>query len=598
MRPGRNLDLAVIGNCEVAALIDADAAIVYCCLPRLDGDPVFSALIDGGPSPDERGVFAIDLLDCAEKRRRYVRNTASVETLLADAQGNRLRIVDFCPRFRARGRTYRPMSIVRLVEPLAGRPVVRVRLRPRANHGADTPRVTRGSHNLAYQCGAMSFRVTTNASLSAVADESSFVVDTPVAFILGVDQTIEESPQTLALSLLEDTREYWQDWVRGLAIPFDWQDAVIRAAISLKLCSYEDTGAVLAALTTSIPESPDSGRNWDYRYCWLRDSYFVIQALNRLGATRTMEGYLRFIDRVVAARGDSEMPPLFSVSGSDDVPERVEPALRGYRGMGPVRIGNAAHAQRQHDVYGAIVLAAAHSFFDERLLSLGDASQFAQLEVLGEHALAVYGMPDAGPWEFRGFERVHTFSAAMSWAGLDRLARIAARLQLDSRVSYWRTRAEKVRADFLERAWSPALNAFTSSFGGDTLDATTLLLPELGLVAAKDPRFVSTVGAIESGLKDGDWLFRYRHLDDFGKPDTSFTVCAFWYVNALAMIGRRDEARAQFERLLAQRTSLGLLSEDIDAKSGECWGNFPQTYSLVGIINSAIRLSRPWEEDP
>src|SRR4029079_12340051 len=395
-----------------------------------------------------------------------------------------------------------------------------------------------------------------------------------------------------------DTREYWQDWVRGLAIPFDWQDAVIRAAISLKLCSYEDTGAVLAALTTSIPESADSGRNWDYRYCWLRDSYFVIQALNRLGATRTMEGYLRFIDRVVTARGGSEMPPLFSVSGSDDVPERVEPALRGYRGMGPVRIGNAAHAQRQHDVYGAIVLAAAHSFFDERLLSLGDASQFAQLEVLGEHALAVYGMPDAGPWEFRGFERVHTFSAAMSWAGLDRLARIAARLQLDSRVSYWRTRAEKVRADFLERAWSPALNAFTSSFGGDTLDATTLLLPELGLVAAKDPRFVSTVGAIESGLKDGDWLFRYRHLDDFGKPDTSFTVCAFWYVNALAMIGRRDEARAQFERLLAQRTSLGLLSEDIDANSAECWGNFPQTYSLVGIINSAIRLSRPWEEDP
>ncbi len=233
-----------------------------------------------------------------------------------------------------------------------------------------------------------------------------------------------------------------------------------------------------------------------------------------------------------------------------------------------------------------------------RLLNLGDASQFAQLEVLGEHALAVYGMPDAGPWEFRGFERVHTFSAAMSWAGLDRLARIADRLELDSRVTYWRSRAEKIRADFLERACNPTLGAFTSSFGGDALDSTTLLLPELGLVPARDPRFVSTVNAIEASLKDGDWLFRYRHPDDFGKPDTSFTVCAFWYVNALAMMGRRDEARAHFERLLAQRTSLGLLSEDIDAKSGEWWGNFPQTYSLVGIINSAIRLSRPWEEDP
>jgi GH15 family glucan-1,4-alpha-glucosidase len=598
MRPVRNLDLAVIGNCEVAALIDTDATIVYCGLPRLDGDPVFSALIDGGPSPDERGVFAIDLLDCVEKRQRYIRNTAIVETVLADAQGNRLRIVDFCPRFRARGRTFRPMEIVRLLEPLGGRPVVRVRLRPCANYGTETPRITRGSHNIAYHSSTVSFRVTTNASLSAVADESSFVVDSPVAFILGVDQTIEEPPQTLAASLLEDTREYWQDWVRGLAIPFDWQDAVIRAAISLKLCSYEDTGAVLAALTTSIPESPDSGRNWDYRYCWLRDAYFTIQALNRLGATRTMEGYLRFIDRIVAARGDSEMPPLFSITGSDDLPERAEPALRGYRGMGPVRIGNAAHGQRQHDVYGAIVLAAAHSFFDERLLNLGDASQFAQLEVLGEHALAVYGMADAGPWEFRGFERVHTFSAAMSWAGLDRLGRIADRLELDSRVTYWRSRAEKIRADFLERAFNPKIGAFTSSFGGEALDSTALLLPELGVLPARDPRFVSTVSAIEASLKEGDWLYRYRHQDDFGKPDTSFTVCAFWYVNALAMMGRREEARAHFERLLAQRTSLGLLSEDIDSSTGEWWGNFPQTYSLVGIINSAIRLSRPWEEDP
>jgi len=598
MRPSRNLDLAVIGNCEVAALIDADATIVYCCLPRLDGDPVFSALIDGDPSPDERGVFAIDLLDCVEKKQRYVRNTAILETVLADAQRNRARIVDFCPRFRARGRTFRPMTIVRLVEPLGGRPVVRVRLRPRASDGAQTPRVTRGSHNIAYQCGTVSFRVTTNASLSAIADESSFVVDSPVAFILGIDQTVEEPPQTLAVSLLEDTREYWQDWVRGLWIPYDWQDAVIRAAISLKLCSYEDTGAVLAALTTSIPESPDSGRNWDYRYCWLRDAYFTIQALNRLGATRTMEGYLRFIDRVVAARGDSEIPPLFSIAGSDDLPERVEPSLRGYRGMGPVRIGNAAHGQRQHDVYGAIVLAAAHSFFDNRLLNLGDASQFAQLEVLGEHALAVYGTADAGPWEFRGFERVHTFSAAMSWAGLDRLARIAHRLELDSRVAYWRSRAEKIRADFLERAFNPMVGAFTSSFGGDALDSTALLLPELGLLPARDPRFVSTVAAIEASLKEGDWLYRYRHVDDFGRPDTSFTVCAFWYVNALAMMGRREEARAHFERLLAQRTSLGLLSEDIDSSTGEWWGNFPQTYSLVGIINSAIRLSRPWEEDP
>ncbi len=371
---------------------------------------------------------------------------------------------------------------------------------------------------------------------------------------------------------------------------------MIRAAISLKLCTYEDTGALLAALTTSVPESPGSGRNWDYRYCWLRDSYFVVQALNRLGATRTMEGYLRFIDRIVAGCGERDVAPLYSVSGVNEVPERTVPSLRGYRGMGPVRVGNHAYLQRQHDVYGAIVLASAHSFFDERLSNLGDAVQFAQLECIGERALAVHDQPDAGPWEFRGFERVHTFSAAMCWAGADRLARIARRLGLEPRASYWREHATAMREHILAHAWNEGAGAFTSSYGSADLDATALLLPELGLVEGSDPRFTATLAAIEHGLKDGDWLYRYRHQDDFGRPETAFTICAFWYVNALAMAGRRDEAREHFERLLARRTRLGLLSEDIDPATGEWWGNFPQTYSLVGIINAAIRLSRSWED--
>jgi GH15 family glucan-1,4-alpha-glucosidase len=595
--PERNLDLAVIGNCEVAALLDSAASIVWGCLPRMDADPVFCALLEPDTRDAVDGSFAVELLDCVETTQRYLRNSAILETSMADTRGNRLRIVDFCPRFRARGRIFRPAMIVRLVEPLAGRPVARFRLRPRFGHGASAPQVVRGSHNLAYRGGSSAdFRLTTNASLSSVAEESPCVVDAPLAFVLGPDQTLEESPLSMAQSFLEETREYWDDWVRSLAIPFEWQDAVIRAAISLKLCTYEDTGAVLAALTTSVPESPGSGRNWDYRYCWLRDSYFVIQALNRLGATRTMEGYLRFIDQIVARCGDQELQPLFSVSGEAEVPERTVASLRGYRGMGPVRVGNHAYLQRQHDVYGAIVLASAHSFFDERLTSLGDAVQFTQLEYLGARALAVHDRPDAGPWEFRGFERVHTFSAAMCWAGVDRLAKIARRLGLQARAEHWSGEARTLREHILERAWRPARTAFTSCYGGEDLDATALLLPELGIVDPLDPRFLATLAAIERDLKDGDWLYRYRHHDDFGKPATAFTICAFWYVNALIAVGRRDEARAMFERLLARRTRLGLLSEDIDPVSGEWWGNYPQTYSLVGIINSAIRLSRSWED--
>ena len=592
----RDLDLGVIGNCEVAALIDSDATVVWGCLPRVDGDPVFCALLDSDRDDDAHGLFAIELTDRVESSQRYLRNTAVLETQMTDASGNQLRVLDYCPRFRTRGRTFRPSMIVRLIEPLCGRPVVRVRLRPRFDHGAQSPRTSRGSHHIAYHGPSQSFRLTTNGSLSAIADELPCVIDAPLAFIIGPDQTIEDPPLQLAQSFLDSTCDYWDDWARSLAIPFEWQAAVIRAAIALKLCTYEDTGAVLAALTTSVPESANSGRNWDYRYCWLRDSYFVIQALNRLGATRTMEGYLRFIDRIVASCGERDIAPLYSVSGEIEAPERTLLSLRGYRGMGPVRVGNHAYLQRQHDVYGAIVLASAHAFFDERLTNLGDAAQFGQLECMGERAIAVHDQPDAGPWEFRGFQRVHTFSAAMCWAGVDRLARIAGRLGLADRARQWRERADAMREYILARAWNNTVAAFTSSYGCDDLDATALLLPELGLIDARDPRFTATLAAIGRDLKDGDLLYRYRHHDDFGRPATAFTICAFWYVNALAMAGRRDEAREHFERLLARRTRLGLLSEDIDPATGEWWGNFPQTYSLVGIINSAIRLSSSWED--
>ncbi|MCM2311311.1 MAG: glycoside hydrolase family 15 protein [Steroidobacteraceae bacterium] len=595
-RRARNLDLGVIGNSEVAALVDADASIIWYCLPRLDGDPVFCALLDSDRDVDAQGLFSVDLVDRAEVSQRYLRNTAILETTMSDAHGNGLRIVDFCPRFRARGRIFRAAMVVRLIEPIAGRPVIRIRVRPRFDHGAFAPQVSRGSHHIAYRGGEQGLRITTNGSLSAIANESPCIVDGPLALILAPDQTIEESPLALANSFLEQTRDYWDDWVRSLAVPFEWQEAVIRAAISLKLCTFDDTGAVVAALTTSIPESAGSGRNWDYRYCWLRDAYFVIQALNRLGATRTMEGYLRFIDRIVASCADDDIAPLYSINGRREVPERTVASLRGYRGMGPVRVGNHAWLQRQHDVYGAIVLASAHSFFDERLTNLGDAVQFKQLECLGQRALAVHDRPDAGPWEFRGFERVHTFSAAMCWAGADRLARIASRLGLEARAAHWSERARDLREHVLAGAWHTGAQAFTSSYGNADLDATALLLPELGLVDAADPRFTATLAAIERDLKAGDWLYRYRHHDDFGRPETAFTICAFWYVNALALAGRRDEARDHFERLLARRTRLGLLSEDIDPVSGEWWGNFPQTYSLVGIINCAVRLSRSWEE--
>jgi GH15 family glucan-1,4-alpha-glucosidase len=596
MSAASDLDLAVIGNCQVAALIDRRGRLVWMCLPKPDADPVFCALLrrEGGDSVS--GVFAVDLQNMTEANRQYVRNTAIVETTLTDVRGNSLRITDFCPRFRSRGRNFRPMAVVRLIEPIKGRPIVNVRLRPRCDNGADDPQRVAGSHHIRFLSAALNYRVTTNSSLSPLLDETAFVLGAPLAFILAPDETIEETPLNLARSWFEETRAYWHEWIRGLAVPFDWQEAVIRSAITLKLCTYEDTGAVLAALTTSIPEMAGSARNWDYRFCWLRDSFFVILALNHLGATNTMEGYLRYLNNIVARNPGGDLQPLYGITGEAHIEERIIETLDGYRGMGPVRVGNLAYGQTQHDVYGAVVLAARQLFFDQRLTNPGDAAMFARAEVLGERAMKLFGIPDAGPWEFRGIERAHTFSAVMCWAACDRLARIAVQLTINDRAAFWRAGADTMREQILARAWSQSKQTFVSAFDGEDLDATALLLPDLGFIEATDPRFVSTLDAIERNLVRGDLVFRYLHADDFGVPANTFTMCSFWYVSALAAVGRLDRAREIFESLLRRRNSAGLLSEDIDPVSGEQWGNFPQTYSMVGVITCAIRLSRSWEE--
>ena len=336
--------------------------------------------------------------------------------------------------------------------------------------------------------------------------------------------------------------------------------------------------------------------NWDYRYCWLRDAYFVVQALNRLGATRTMEDYIRYITNVAALEPEGNLKPVYGVVPDADLAERIEHGLAGYRGMGPVRVGNQAHAQVQNDGYGAVILAAAQMFFDRRLPRAGDADLFARLERLGERALALALTPDAGPWEFRGRTAVHTYSAAMCWAACRRLARIATHLGRNERATYWRDAAAALRRAILDSAWNPKLGSFVASFGGEDVDASLLLLHEIGFVAASDPRFLGTVAAIEERLRCGDYLYRYRTADDFGVPETAFVVCTFWYIDALTAIGRREEARAIFERTLARRNATGLLSEDIAPATGELWGNFPQTYSMVGLIVSAMRLSKTWEE--
>lgn len=589
-----SLELGIIGNCSFSALIDRGGSIVWSCLPRFDGDPVFHALLGGKNGGEDQGMFAIELEGLQESEQEYVPNTAVLRTRLHSPQGS-IEITDCAPRFNWRDRMFRPQMIVRRVRPLSGTPRIRVRLRPRFSYGAIAPTVTSGSNHIRYVGPDMTLRMVTDAPVDFVRDELTFNLDGSLDFILGPDETLDGGIGETARSFEERTIDYWRGWTRRLALPLDWQEAVIRAAITLKLCTYEQTGAIIAAMTTSIPEAPNSGRNWDYRYCWIRDAYFVVRALNSLAAVRTMENYFGWLMNVVPTAKEGHLQPVYSVGLTPSLVERTVDSLPGYRGMGPVRAGNQAYEHFQHDVYGNVILGASQAFFDSRLLKQAGLEDFRRLETLGERAYKLHDVPDAGIWELRNRARVHTSSTVLCWAACDRLAHIAGHLRLEDRAAFWRQRADEIKARVLRDAWSEKRQAYAESFGGNDLDASVLLMSEVGLISPTDERFVSTVEQLEKALARGPHMMRYEAEDDFGRPETAFNICAFWRLDSLARIGRVEEAREIFESLLASRNHLGLLSEDTDPATGELWGNFPQTYSMVGIINGAMRLSRPWD---
>jgi GH15 family glucan-1,4-alpha-glucosidase len=590
-----DLDLGVIGNCALNALIDGMGRIVWCCLPRPDGDPVFHALL-GSDVGAARGCFAVEVEDTASVEQHYVANTAILETNVYDRAGNGVRITDFAPRFTDHGRTFRPLMLVRRVAPVAGHARIRVRVAPGFAYGESPPVITRGSNHIRYAHSSQTLRLTCDLPVTYILDETVHQLDRPVHMLFGVDETIDADIVETVREFEERTADYWKHWARVLAVPLEWQDQVIRAAITLKLCTFEETGAILAAMTSSIPEAPGAERNWDYRYCWLRDAFFVVRALNGLSEVATMENYLRYLANVgrTAAR-EGHLQPVYGIGLEPVLDERTVPSLRGYRGIGPVRVGNQAYRHHQHDVYGHAVLAATQAFFDRRLLRQGRVDDFHAMEWLGDRAYELHDKPDAGIWELRTRSDVHTSSSAMCWAACDRLGKIATRLGLPERAEVWKQRANGIRTLILERSWSERRRAFVDTFGGGNLDASVLLMNEVGLIGSDDPRWRDTLVAVRDELRRGNRVHRYVAPDDFGVPTMAFTACTFWFIDALARAGGVGEARELFEDLLGKCNRLGLLSEHIDATTGELWGNFPQTYSMAGIINGATRLSRKWE---
>ncbi|MEQ5788536.1 glycoside hydrolase family 15 protein [Erythrobacter sp. NFXS35] len=592
-----DLELWPIGNCQVSALIDREGAVVWSCVPRVDGDPVFCSLLNGDQR--EAGIWRFELVGQVSATQEYIRNTPILVTRLEAEDGSAVEVLDFCPRYEHKGRMYRPVAISRIVRPVAGHPRLRVVMRPLRDYGAALAETTHGSNHIRYLVGLQALRLSTDAPVGFILEQRTFRVEEDMHFFLGPDEPFMGNLREEVRRMEQATRKYWQHWVRSLATPFEWQEEVIRCAITLKLCQHEETGAIVAALTTSIPEAPHSERNWDYRYCWIRDSYYTVQALNRLGALDVLEKYLAYLRNIVDNAKGGQIQPLYSVMGVAELSETTASWLAGYRGMGPVRRGNAAYHQIQHDCYGQIVLPTVQGFIDRRLLRMADDRDFESLEQVGEMAWAMHDQPDAGLWEFRTRQEVHTYSAVMSWAACDRLATTADWLGKEDRAALWRTRADAIRAKIEAEAWvenGEEGGHYGASFESDYLDASLLQMVELRFLSPDNPRFLSTFAAVEKHLRRGDFMLRYAAEDDFGAPETAFNVCTFWLIEALHLAGRSEEARRLFTTMLSHTTASGLLSEDLDYNNGELWGNFPQTYSLVGVINCAGLLSKPWSE--
>ena len=474
----QSLDLFPIGNCAASGLIDRAGRLVWACVPRVDGDPVFSALLNADPEEhaDAQGYWAVELEDQVSVRQSYLRNTPIVVTEITDKSGAVAQVIDFCPRYRQFGRVYRPVAFIRLIRPIAGVPKIRIKLRPTVNWGERAADRTSGSNHIRFIGGEMTLRMTTDAPISHISGERLFRLEEPVSMFLGPDEGFDADLTATTERMLKETTAYWRGWVRTLSVPLEWQQAVIRSAITLKLCAHEETGAIVAALTTSIPEHEGSQRNWDYRYCWLRDAYYVVQALTRLGAADMLENYLGYLRNIVDRSKGGHVQPLYGVGLEPSLTERFAEHLAGYRGMGPVRVGNQAHEHLQHDVYGQIILSTVQAFFDERLFRPATVEDFRSLEPVGERAFELHDQPDASLWEFRGRENVHTYSAVMCWAACDRLGNAAAKLGLTERAAFWNDRAATVRATIEEKAWNKDLGRFAATFGGDELDASLLQL--------------------------------------------------------------------------------------------------------------------------
>ncbi|WP_207427067.1 glycoside hydrolase family 15 protein [Pedobacter sp. SYSU D00535] len=579
-------ETGIIGNCAYIAHVHKNTNIAWLCWPRFDSAFLFGGLLD----EDKGGEFSVLPDGEYSSHQYYLQNTNVICTEIT-CSGGSYRITDFAPRFHQYERFFKPLMLVRKIEVIQGSPRIKVKCEPVCDYGRSRLQPHRGSNHIEYTGCEDTIRLTTNIPITYLFEETTFVLNDTKYLVMTCGHPLEAPLVSTCENFLRETINYWRTWIKHSTIAGFYQEYVIRSALALKIHQFEDTGAIIAASTTSLPEADGSGRNWDYRYCWLRDTYYVISALNHIGHFEEMERYFHYVADISVAEAD-RYQPLYGIDGRKALPERILSHLSGYKGNQPVRVGNQAYEHIQNDIYGQVMISILPLYIDHRFIDQERKDSAKWINFVLDKISATIDEKDAGIWEFRNFANIHCYTNLFQWAGCAAAAKMARTLEhkaLERKALY----LQKKAAAHIESCYDPGRKVYTNARGSSHLDASTLQLIMMNYLDPASDRAKDHLKALEAELKTSGGLFyRYLHPDDFGKPHTTFLICAFWYVEALACVGRVDEAIEEFGSLIKYSNHLLLFSEDVDASTGSQWGNFPQAYSHVGLMNAASRIAK------
>lgn len=585
-----NLNYGIIGNCRTAALVSETGSLDWCCLPEFDSASVFAKLLDD----KKGGHFAFNVGGSYTVTQTYVEDTCILKTEFTSEEAS-FEVYDFLPRYKKNDKTYHaPPEVIRYLKVTKGEPKLKVDYSPKLEYALGNTEIYIKKDFIVALTEEDEFDTLflyTSLSKEAVANSEEIKLTEDAFFLMSYNEKIE-LPSMDSINLdYENTLAYWINWTDNTPRFENYNNLILRSAMTLKLLSYDKTGAILAAATTSLPETIGEVRNWDYRFCWVRDASMVVRVISQLAHTRMTKRYLQFIIDLIPDKNE-KLQIMYGINKEKELTEKILTHLSGYKDSKPVRTGNAAYAQKQNDIYGILV----DVIHQELVKFKNDTDNKEELWTITKGIAWVVGKhwqePDKGIWEFRTEDRHFTFSKVLCWVAINRAIKISELFNKTSKLERWKTLEQAIKNDILENAWNEEMQAFTQSYGSKDLDASVLLMESYGFIDAKDPKYISTVKAIGKDLTNDGLLYRYKNEDDFGLPSSSFTICTFWYINSLNKIGEVEEARRQFERLIGFSNHLGLMSEDIDFETKRLLGNFPQAYSHLALIETAINLSK------